>query len=207
MQYFQFDSEGNMYVYRPGAGCSGIAKLVKPGDDLSSSWNDVEDHCGESESEGTVADSGISMSWSQRSYNSPLPKEEMEKLSNKNFSPETMKKIKWVLKMYREWRIYRNGDSSLENITCDLDDMSTVTEASLIFGVSWFITEVKKLDESDFPGKTLYDMIVCIQFHLETKGFCWRLLSNDVFKDIKFTLDNMMKIRTSQGIGVSVKRA
>ena len=74
-------------------------------------------------------------------------------------------------------------------------------------GVYHFITEFKKLDGSDFPGKTLYSMIICIQFHLETKGYSWRLLSNDVFKDVKFTLDNMMKLRTSQGISVSVKCA
>ena len=33
-QFFQFDSKGNMYVYAPGAGCSGDAKLVAPGDEL-----------------------------------------------------------------------------------------------------------------------------------------------------------------------------
>ena len=33
-QFFQFDSKGNTYVYVPGAGCSGDAKLVAPGDEL-----------------------------------------------------------------------------------------------------------------------------------------------------------------------------
>ena len=28
MQFFQFDSKGNMFVYAPGAGCTGEAKLV-----------------------------------------------------------------------------------------------------------------------------------------------------------------------------------
>ena len=31
--FFQFDQEGNMYVFEPGAGCSGDARLVKPGDE------------------------------------------------------------------------------------------------------------------------------------------------------------------------------
>ena len=34
VQFFQFDSEGNMFVFAPGAGCTGEAKLVQPGDEL-----------------------------------------------------------------------------------------------------------------------------------------------------------------------------
>ena len=58
-----------------------------------------------------------------------------------------------------------------------------------------------------YPGKTLYDIVVCLQFHLETMGFCYKLLNDDVFKEIKWSLDNIMKLRTSQGIGVSVRKA
>ena len=32
MQFFQFDSKGNMYIYAPGAGCSGDTKFIAPGD-------------------------------------------------------------------------------------------------------------------------------------------------------------------------------
>ena len=34
VQYFQFDSHGNMYIFAPGAGCSGEPKFVSPGDEL-----------------------------------------------------------------------------------------------------------------------------------------------------------------------------
>ena len=34
VQYFQFDMDGNMYVFTPGAGCSGDVKLIRPGDEL-----------------------------------------------------------------------------------------------------------------------------------------------------------------------------
>ena len=73
--------------------------------------------------------------------------------------------------------------------------------------MSQFITEVKKVDGSEYPGKTLYDIVICVQFHLETLGFAWKLLNEEGFKDVRFTLDNVMKIRTSQGIGISVKKA
>ena len=34
VQYFQFDGQGNMFVYPAGSGFSGIPKLVRPGDEL-----------------------------------------------------------------------------------------------------------------------------------------------------------------------------
>ena len=70
-----------------------------------------------------------------------------------------------------------------------------------------FITEIRKLDGSDYPQKMLYQIVLCVQFHLETLGFIWKLLDQDKFKDIRFTLDNVMKIRTANGIGIRVKKA
>ena len=95
----------------------------------------------------------------------------------------------------------------LEYIYCDLDDKATITKESLMFALCRFITEVKKIDGSDFPGKTLYNIVVCVQFHLETMGFGWKIINEDSFKEVKFTLDNMMKLRTQQGIGTSVCKA
>ena len=34
VQFFQFDQQGNMFVFEPGAGCTGMTTLVRPGDDL-----------------------------------------------------------------------------------------------------------------------------------------------------------------------------
>ena len=82
----------------------------------------------------------------------------------------------------------------LECIICDLDDMSTISENSVKFGLWHFITEIQKVNGSDFPGKTLYDIVVCIQFHLETLGFGWKLINDEGFKDVRFTLDNIMKL-------------
>ena len=35
VQYFQFDRQGNRYIYEPGAGCSGPCVKVGPGFQLS----------------------------------------------------------------------------------------------------------------------------------------------------------------------------
>ena len=34
VQFFQFDSEGNMYMFEPGAGCTGVPKFVPPGEEM-----------------------------------------------------------------------------------------------------------------------------------------------------------------------------
>ena len=35
MQYFQFDQDGNMFVYEAGAGFSSKCYLVRPGEDIN----------------------------------------------------------------------------------------------------------------------------------------------------------------------------
>ena len=143
----------------------------------------------------------------KRSYSSPLNEVVLMKMSRKTFAPETMKKINWVVTMFSEWRAYRNSFGMMEVITCDLREISTITKDSLCFALPRFITEVRKLDGSLFPGKTLYDIVVCIQMHLETEGFNWKIIDDKEFTEVKFTLDNAMKANTSAGIGIAVRQA
>ena len=149
----------------------------------------------------------ISLICSGWNYHVPMDDESFEKIGKKNFSSETMKKVNWATKMYREWKDFRNNTYELENIDCDLNVISTISKESLIQGLTRFITEVKKIDGSDFPARTLYDIVICLQFHLETLGYNYRLLNQDDFSEIRFTLDNVMKLRTSQGVGSVVCKA
>ena len=45
VQFFQLDKDGNMHVFPPGSGCTGLPKPVQPGDELSfgQSSENVED--------------------------------------------------------------------------------------------------------------------------------------------------------------------
>ena len=140
-------------------------------------------------------------------FKMPLETGIMEGLAHKNYSPDTMKKVRWVTKMYRDWRTYRDSLAKSEKIVWDLDDKNSITKESLIYAMSRFITEVKKVDGSDYPGKTLYEIVICVQFHLESIGIAWKLLNDETFKDLKYTLDNIMKQRASEGIGNVVKQA
>ena len=40
-----------------------------------------------------------------RGYNEPLDHDSMTKLARKNFSDDTLKKVKWVRHMFSQWRI------------------------------------------------------------------------------------------------------
>ena len=64
-----------------------------------------------------------------------------------------------------------------------------------------------ELDGYDFPAKTLYQIVICVQFCLETQGFPCRLLQDKNFTEVKFTLDNTMKVKTAAGIGIIVNQS
>ena len=98
-----------------------------------------------------------------------------------------MEKVNWEVKMYRDWRNYRDTNG-YENIECDLDDKSTINHENLKFALVRFLTEVKKVDGSNFPGKTLFEILICLQFHLETIGINWKLLNEEIVRDVKLCL-------------------
>ena len=215
VQFFQFDSSGNMYIFPPGSGCTGVPTLVQPGDEmifgkkseLSEDLTDLVTPSFETESVSEEKLTSEAIVSNVRSFNLPLKTEDLQEMSNKKFSDETMKKVNWVIKMYRDWHNYRHSLPNLQKIECDLDDKDTISKDSLIFALSHFLTEVKKFDGSEFPSRTLYDILICVQFHLECLGFGWKLLNDETFKEVKYTLDNLMKLRTSQGVGKSVRKA
>ena len=117
-----------------------------------------------------------------------------------------MKKVRWAVKMYCEWRFHHHG-LWLESIPCDLDDQATITAGPLCHALCRFITEIKEVNGDEFSGKTLYDILVCIQFHLKCYGFGFKIPNDEAFRDIKFTLDNNMKACVASGIGISMKQA
>ena len=199
-----------MYVYMPGAGCSGDAKLVAPGDELifsnAKQWEKRQSPVLSQVASEPLIASTCPPSEISRPFKEPLPAEAMRELSHKNFSAETLKKVRWVQKMYHEWRSYRHS-LGLEYITCDLEDCATITGASLAFALCHYITQVKKVDGSDFPAKSLYDIVICVQFHLECLGFAFCLVNNPYFSELKYTLDNTMKERVQSGIGLSLRQA
>ena len=70
-----------------------------------------------------------------------------------------------------------------------------------------FIVEVTKLDGSDCPGHTLYQLCIAIQKHLEMKGINWKLVDGPEFSKLRCCLDNVMKEHAANNIGMVKRQA
>ena len=71
-----------------------------------------------------------------------------------------------------------------------------------------FIPQVTKLkDGKDYPGKTLYKMIVSIQKYLNQNNMPWKLIEGPEFINVRTVLDNVMKDRAQRNIGLVRKQA
>ena len=69
-----------------------------------------------------------------------------------------------------------------------------------------FLVEIRKENREQYPAGTLHDLLQGLSLYLQREqGFTERLVS-DAFVEVKNTLDNMMKERTAQGIGIAKER-
>ena len=82
-----------------------------------------------------------------------------------------------------------------------------MTNDELNYALSRFVREIKKQSGEEFPGKTLRELTLAIQMSLEKNGKVVKLLCDPAFSELKNTLDNMMKKRAKQGIGMKIKQA
>ncbi len=64
-----------------------------------------------------------------------------------------------------------------------------------------FLSEIRRCDGKEFLGKTLHEIVICMQFHLQKVGLEWKLLDVEEFVKLRHTLDNLMKQRASMGVG------
>ena len=66
-----------------------------------------------------------------------------------------------------------------------------------------FIVEIRKENGEQYPGSSLYDLLSGLSLYLQReKGFDEKLMS-DAFKEIRNTLDHVMKERAMDGVGAN----
>ena len=58
----------------------------------------------------------------------------------------------------------------------DIDRVELLERDSFEFAMCTFLAKVRKVDGSDYPGKTLYHLVVSIQKHLTSHGKNWKLV-------------------------------
>ena len=74
--------------------------------------------------------------WSQQhEFKTPIQENELTSLFNKQFAPETMKKLKWGANMYLEWRETCNKNPDIVHIYADIHDVSSLTKCNLCYAL------------------------------------------------------------------------
>ena len=85
----------------------------------------------------------------------------------------------------------------------NLEEVKSLTKESLYHSLCMFIPEVTKVrDSTDYPGKTLYEMITSIQKYLHQNKIFWKLIDDVEFIEVRTVLDNVMKERAQQKLVV-----
>ncbi len=135
-------------------------------------------------------------------FKKALTDKELDELSGKKFSLNAERKISWAIELFRDWKTERMKDPECltEIMWCSLED-KTLTKSHLCRTLCSFVNEVRRKDSQEYPGKTLYDLVLCVQFYLEQKGIFWKLIDDQEFVRLKFTLDNLMKKRCAERLG------
>ncbi len=128
-------------------------------------------------------------------FKKPTELSALDELLKKTFSVNTNRKIDWAVGLFKSWRQHRLWTDVVEVFqigwcNIDADDLNA---EHLSFCLCSFVNEVRHQDGKEFPGKSLYELVVLIQFYLERRGIFWKLIDGPEFKRVKFTLDNLMK--------------
>ena len=97
-----------------------------------------------------------------------------------------MKKMKWAVNLFETWKQERNSiamfDESISVIHPELKDMM---KDELNFSIARFICEVKKENGEEYPGQTLYELVILLQLFLEQNGLNYKLLNEECFIQLK----------------------
>ena len=118
-------------------------------------------------------------------------------------------KVKWAVKAYKKWRIARlENDFDQIIFDSDLEEVEKLTKIKLEYALCRFVPEVtKSKGDGPYPGKTLYQLIVALQKHLNINKIKWKLIHGVDFEELRNVLDNVMKERCEMGVGVVKKQA
>ncbi len=111
--------------------------------------------------------------------------------------------MQWAVHLFDSWRQNRlRMLTCLHKIMfCNLKEPLRVNKHQLGKVLSFFIAEFRHRDGGEYEGRTLYDVIICLQFHFEKADIFWRLIDDPEFQSLKWTLDNLMKSRCSSRLG------
>ncbi len=158
-----------------------------------------------SEDHEVIDITGVS-SDSEHCFKNPVSDSELKSLGGKTFTASTDRKIAWAKKLFDDWKKARNDFNERGSIWVNLDD-DEVNKSDLSTALCQFLSEVQHSDGHDYPGNTLYSIVVMLQLHFEKRGHVLKLINNPEFVKVKNTLDNLMKKQVAERVSSSTKAA
>ncbi len=107
------------------------------------------------------------------------------------------------MNLYKSWWEQRCRSPSCDSRIswCAITNVDQISKGNLCHSLCCFVNEVRKQDGTEYPGNTIYQIVICLQFFLEGKGKDWKLLDDPEFLSLKNTVDNVMKQRMLEGVG------
>lgn len=140
-------------------------------------------------------------------FKPPVSCDEMANIIGEKFAKKTIDKSTWAVTLFGQWRAERNVRCLSDESLLYLDKpFGLMTDDELHYTVPLFLTEVLKEDGSEYPPATLRDIVLSLQKFLEVQGRNVKFLS-DKFRNIRDTVDGLMKQRSRQGLGFKKKQA
>ena len=137
--------------------------------------------------------------------------EKLKQLKEQRLKKRSFAKVQWAVRAYCDWRNHRLSDPLTYDyriFEADINQCSKLGKMQFEYSMCKFIAEVTKVkDGSDYPGKTLYQLCIAIQKHLNMNGVYWKIVEGDEFVQLRTVLDNVMKERAEQNIGMVVHQA
>ena len=98
-----------------------------------------------------------------------------------------------------------NYDEQIFN--ANLKSLETLQKSDFSHALCHFIPKITKAkDGTEYPGKTLYELVIAIQWHLNENSVNWKLIDDPDFCNVKVVLDNVLKERAKQNIGMIKKQ-
>ena len=115
----------------------------------------------------------------------------------------TQSNINWAISAYNRWRNdhLSNYEYNYGIYFTNIMQPTKLEKMNLAHALCFFIPKVTKKSGKHFPGKTLYQLVVAIQKHLQVNKVRWRLIEDPKFSDVKTVLDNIMKERAALNLG------
>ena len=142
-------------------------------------------------------------------FSKPLSEVDLKILTASTIPPETKKKEKWAINLFKKWLTERNAEGILPNeqlhIFKDVDDL---TKSDLDYLLSFFILEVRTENGERFKSASLKNLIAMIQYHYNkslNKG--WSVFNDSEFQKSRNSLDVAMKFSRQEGRDGQKRRA